>query len=160
AEELETFFTKERPEGWKWLLGALALFTGARMDELCERKVTDVDAHCLTIPDSKTVAGLRKVPLHPIIQPLVEKLKANSTDGYLVSGIEFTDAINDNKRVRGLSSAFSKARDKLGLPKVVNFHCFRNSFINELEKAGVPESTIRLIAGHAREGVTLGTYSR
>lgn len=40
------------------------------------------------------------------------------------------------------------------------FHTLRNSFMQRCENAGVPESTVKLIVGHSRQGsMTYGLYS-
>ena len=64
----------------------LGLYTGARIEELCRLKVDDIiteDNHrALRIAKSKTQAGTRTVPLHPAITVLVDRLAADSKDGY------------------------------------------------------------------------------
>lgn len=64
---------------------ALAAYTGARINELCMLKVADVTEDTITIISSKTKAGIRQVPIHSALIPLVNRLKSSSTDGYLGS---------------------------------------------------------------------------
>ena len=45
-----------------------------------------------------------------------------------------------------------------GGPEV--FHALRNTFMEHLEGAGVAESTVKLIVGHARPSLTFGHYSK
>ena len=62
--------------------------TGARIEELCRLRVDDLiteDNHrALRTDKSKTQAGTRTVPLHPALTALVDRLAADSKDGYLV----------------------------------------------------------------------------
>jgi hypothetical protein len=39
------------------------------------------------------------------------------------------------------------------------FHALRNTFMGYMEGHGVPESTTKLLVGHARESMTYGHYS-
>ena len=39
------------------------------------------------------------------------------------------------------------------------FHALRNTFIACTEGHGVPESTVKLLVGHARDSMTFGHYS-
>jgi hypothetical protein len=41
-----------------------------------------------------------------------------------------------------------------------DFHALRNTFIETMEGAEVPESTVKLLVGHKRESMTFGHYSK
>ncbi len=47
----------------------------------------------------------------------------------------------------------------MGLPKQLDAHGLRRSFIQRCEDAGVPSSTTKLLVGHARGDLTYGLYS-
>jgi hypothetical protein len=40
------------------------------------------------------------------------------------------------------------------------FHSLRNTFIEVMEGSGVPESTVQLIVGHARQSLTFGSKGK
>ena len=66
----------------------LGLYTGARIEELCQLRVEDVvvedNCRALRITKSKTLAGTRLVPINPSISDLVDKLVATSKDNFLI----------------------------------------------------------------------------
>jgi integrase len=68
------------------LLGA---FTGARIEELCSMKLVGVTEGAIGIIDAKTEAGVREVPIHTAIRPLVARLKTWAVDDYLLPGLTF-----------------------------------------------------------------------
>lgn len=60
----------------------LGAYTGARIEELCSLKVADVNGVSFKIRDAKTEAGIREVPIHSAIKPLIARLKeAAGEDG-------------------------------------------------------------------------------
>ena len=60
----------------------LALVTGARLDELCALKVTDVhkreDGWWIDIQQGKTEAAVRKVPVHDSAAHVLERRKGSA----------------------------------------------------------------------------------
>ena len=145
---------------WVPLLG---LFTGARENELCQLYKSDVSQDDETkiwfidinqnSPDKKLKKASHKrvVPIHPQLVKL----------GF----IEFATNIKTERlfnelahRRDGYASAFSKwfnrtyrgekncnVGNKDGEKK--NFHSFRHTFINQLEKKGVPQPQIARLVG-------------
>jgi integrase len=140
----------------------LALVTGARLDELCDLKHADVerreDGWWITIREGKTEAAARSVPLHGLVDAITEKRVTTKTP-YL-----FQDLIPggpDEKRMWYVSKAFRRYRDKVGVnERWKDFHALRNTFIEAMEGADVPESTVKLLVGHKRESMTFGHYSK
>ena len=63
----------------------LGMYTGCRINELCSLELTDVTEDRISLPDSKTDAGDRDIPIHRDIQQVIERLKQTSTDGFLIS---------------------------------------------------------------------------
>ena len=60
-----------------------------------------------------------------------------------------------------VSKAFGRYTRELGLgEKRQVFHALRNTFVEVMEAAEVPESTAKLIIGHARQSMTFGRYSK
>lgn len=150
------------PESNIWIMSVLALYTGMRSNEIAEIKLENVHDLHIYIPEAKTKSGVRDVPLHPVIKPLVHWLRERSSDGYLVSGLKRGGP--DNKRNHRFVKDFGRyLRGVRGLniqERGVVFHTLRNSWITTAENVGIPESTINRIVGHEQLTISLGRYSR
>jgi integrase len=140
----------------------LALVTGARLGELCALRTTDVnkeqDGWWITIREGKTRAAVREVPIHESAAHVLER-RRDSADGFVFPGL--VPGGPDKQRSWNASKAFTRYRRKLGLsaPGQV-FHSLRRTFIEVMEAAAVPESTVALIVGHKRASLTYGHYSK
>jgi len=138
----------------------LGMYTGCRLEELCQLRCKDVYDNGFDIKMSKTMAGIRIVPIHHEIQQLVERLLQTSKDGYLLSGLS-----SDNQaevRSKGMSQKFSRLKQKLGYgkDKKYTFHSFRSSLCRRLENAGVDVIHAKRLVGHSEDSQTYGIYSR
>ena len=141
-----------------WSLTVIAAYSGMRREEVGELKASSLDGNALVIEEGKTAAAVRRVPLHPTIAPLVRRLAKTSPDGYLIPGL--LRGGPDNKRAWYVGKRFGRAIRQLGISDpALDFHALRGTVITQLEAAGVPESTIQLIVGHKRQGMTFGVYS-
>ncbi|QSX78120.1 tyrosine-type recombinase/integrase [Agrilutibacter solisilvae] len=141
-----------------WVLTVIAAHTGMRREEVAELAVSDVDGTVFQVKEGKTAAAVRRVPIHPTIQPLVKHLAKASPDGFLIPGL--LRGGPDQKRAWYVGKRFGRAIRALGIDDpALDFHALRGTVITQLEGAGVPESTIQLIVGHKRQGMTLGVYS-
>lgn len=145
-----------------WAMTVIALFTGMRSGEIAESECSDVYEDYIHIPESKTEAGRRDVPLHPVIKPLVKQLLENPKDGYLIPGLKRGGA--DMKRNHVIGKRFSTIlRSEKGagiIDKNVVFHSLRKNMSTALENAKVPESTAQQIIGHEKGSMTYGLYSQ
>ncbi|MDA8664390.1 tyrosine-type recombinase/integrase [Litoricolaceae bacterium] len=140
----------------------LAMYTGARISEIAGLRVESVitidGITCLKIDDAKTKAGNRAVPVHPEAQELVKTLITDSTDGYLVSGVNSKGG--KDRRADVLGKRYGRlVRNDCQLPPTKVFHCFRNTVATKLESAGVPENIAADIVGHDKATMTYGLYS-
>lgn len=139
------------------LLGA---YTGARIEEIVDLKVEDVKekdgVKYFEIGDSKTEAGLRDLPVHKDIIPLVEHLIENSTDGYLLPGEPVTA---NGERSSAIGKAFGRLKTKLGYDGRYVFHSLRKTVSTLLERQGLTHNQAAHITGHEKMGETFGTYS-
>lgn len=138
----------------------MAAFTGARIEELCSLKVSDVikvdGVNCLNIRDAKTEAGNREVPIHPSLIKLIKQLIKETGDGYLLSGLTFNKYM---QRSNAIGKRFGHMKTAKGFGKGHVFHCFRNTVATQLENAGIPEGTAADIVGHEKKTMTYGLYS-
>jgi integrase len=136
----------------------LLVYTGMRREELIQAKVEDfqnAEVQALKIPEGKSHAAIRTVPIHPIIQSLVAHLVANSADGYLLPTTRKAKSIGD-----AFGKRFVRIRREIGLTDdKINMHTLRNTFMSACENSGVPESTTQVVVGHARRSLTYGGYS-
>lgn len=175
-DELKTFFTqglytayklpKDKKAGadaayWIPLLG---LYSGARVGELAQLRVSDVDTAgevpTLSITDEgegqsvKSQAGVRKVPVHSELVRL----------GFL----DYVSAMRERKEVllwpilatrEGkpggyFSHWFGVYRKSLGFGLYPDFHCMRHTVRSQMAEAEVPEQVMDTVVGHEVRGST------
>ena len=139
-------------------LFTLAIYTGARIEELCSIKVTDVGEGFIEISNSKTAGGVRQVPIHPEIAEMVEASRLNSKDGYLLSGLDGSSNQYD-KRSAAIGKRFGRIKAELGFGREKVFHSIRKTVATQLEGAGVPENITADILGHEKQTITYGICS-
>jgi integrase len=140
-------------------MSVLALYTGMRANEIAEIRHKDIHTAHIEIPEAKTEAGKRNVPLHPLIKPLVQCLKKTSSEGYLIKGLTRSGA--DGKRAHYITKRFGRMKVRLGLTDSgLVFQPLRNTFIHACENAGVPENVAKLIVCHSRSSMTFGVTVR
>lgn len=154
---------------WVPLLG---LFTGARLNEICQLKTADIqhmqnywvlDFHSSGEDNNlKTSASERKIPIHPRLISLgfidyVEAVKAlPKSNGRLFPWL--------NKYEQGFgdvpSQRFQKVLQALGVwvyrRKV--FHSFRHTTQTKLQQAGVDLIVRKHWLGHEAEDITVNVY--
>ncbi len=162
-----------RSESHKWgsLLG---LFTGARLNEICQLEIADVQQEdgiwFLHITDEgddakkrvKAKASRRKVPIHSGLLRLgFLDFKESRSHG---SRLFHDYSYNKNGGYgRNLGRWFNETTflPKLGMKaEGVVFHCLRHTMATRLGQAGVEAPIIQSIVGHAREGVTQQVYMK
>jgi integrase len=144
----------------------LALVSGARLEELCGLRCEDVerrkDGRWLLIREYpghqlKSPAARREVPLHDNAAHVVERRKSDA-ERFLFPRL--TPGGPDQRRSWNVSRAFSAYRKRVGVKgRGEVFHSLRSTFVEHMEGAGVPESTVKLLVGHARPSLTFGRYS-
>jgi integrase len=158
-----------RKDVHKW--GALiALFTGARLNEVAQLKVEDVkqvgDIWCFDINDNgektlKTAASRRTVPVHPklIELGLLDYRSRVETLGHerLLYKLTYHPANGYGRNLgRWFNDRFLKELNMKD-EKLV-FHSLRHAMVTALLQAGVEEPLVKAIVGHTQSGVTLQTY--
>ena len=109
-----------------------------------------------TGPDAKTEAGWRIIPIDPHISDLVANLRANSTDGFLLSGLTLNKY---NDRSNAISKRFERLKTKLGYGSDYVFHSLRKGVASQLEATGVPENVAARLLGHEFKTMTYGLYA-
>lgn len=132
----------------------ILIYTGMRVSEMLNLKKSDVNRRqkYLDIRQSKTVSGIRIIPIHPLIWPLIElrlDMPGNSliadSDGRPYSYSRYCtiwDAVM--KRIRG--------------EKHTTHDC-RHTLATLMDNAEVNENAKRRILGHAGGDVTDSVYT-
>lgn len=139
------------------LLGA---YTGARIEEICRLKTSDIiqdeGIQCFSIKDAKTAAGERSIPIHPKLLHVVDRLAKQSEDGYLIKS---TSGNKYGNRSDALSKQFGRLKTDLGYNAQFVFHSFRKTVITQLQRSDVPGILIAAIVGHETGTITFDVYS-
>lgn len=176
-DDLSRLFTAEKfinaSQAGYFFVPLLGLYTGARLEELCQLTADDVytedGVYVLDINNKngkslKTLSSKRRIPLHPF---LVEGLRIPSL-------VEVADRNKDKRLFPGLkaiqgqtgryvSKNFSELKKAVGITdddgKKV-FHSLRHTFATALDHAGVKEKLISQLLGHTIEGETGGRYAK
>ncbi|OUJ15560.1 tyrosine-type recombinase/integrase [Acetobacter sp. DsW_063] len=187
--ELIKLLTADPNEGhrgvWSWTapltdLMRIALLTGARENELCSLTVSRIvnrdGAHGslwgieVTEEHAKTDNSVRKVPLHPLLMPIIERRLRDAEATGEPDAVLFPECRPGGvgkKRGHVFSQRFTGLRRAvLGLESdgVVNFHSFRKSFgtfMRRAHLAGVTEcqlSVAQKLIGHKPQTLTEAVY--
>lgn len=151
-----------RSEDARWL-AVMALYTGARSNELAHLEIEDCyefqgkpvfDFNFLGPHKSlKTDASERKTPVHPDLIALglwerVERLRA-AGESKLFPGLSFEA---ENGPANAGQSAFSRHLERRGIEArgkgILGLHSFRDTVVNTLTLAGVHEEVRKQYVGH------------
>lgn len=160
-----------RSDSHKWA-ALLGLFTGARLNEICQLEIADIkqdgDIWYLNITDEgdnkkrvKARASRRKVPLHPELIRLGLLDFVNSRGKGTRLFPDYSYSANG-----GYGRSLGRWYNETFLPKLgmkepgLVFHCLRHTMVTRLAQAGVAEPVYQCLVGHAREGVTQEVYMR
>lgn len=129
----------------------ILLYTGMRVSELLNLKKSDVniEERYMHITKSKTKAGLRYVPIHKRILPLVKENLNNKGDYLLINS-------NTEKKYNYSSFciAWRKVMEKFKLKHTT--HDCRHTLATRLDNVNANEIAKRRILGHAQQTVTEG----
>jgi integrase len=161
---------KGSPKAGKWPTMAylpdlivLGMFTGAREEELCSAKVSQIERGkgfaIINVEDAKTQAGIRPVALtHPAALAVIEKrTKEKEPADQLFPELKPGGA--DDKYSFSAVKAFGRYRRVCGVPDGTDFHSFRRSVVTKLEHAGVGQVAIARFVGHKVGTLAADTYS-
>ncbi|STV40312.1 phage integrase family site-specific recombinase [Klebsiella pneumoniae] len=148
-------------------LTAIGAYSGMRLNEICtlrESSIKNIEGVlCFEITEGKTKSAARIVPVHSKIIPLVKSLLKTTHSGFLFYHASITDRA-DGKRSTWHTQQFTRAKRKaLGEPAAERkvFHSLRHAFVQQLDRAQVPEDRIALLVGHERGSTeSFKTYSR
>ncbi len=136
------------------------IFTGCRISEITtlkkdQFKISSTGIHYITIRDSKTLAGIREVPLHPFLIAHIAEFTKNKKDKI------FKYAEKDGKgagNAVGKMFAQNLKSANLTREKLV-FHSLRKYVNNELMKNGVSLEYRCQFVGHELDNVNVSVYT-
>lgn len=171
------YFKREHKKSSHYWIPLLALFTGARLNELCQLHVDDIKLidkiWVIDINDKddkrvKSHNAKRQIPIHSI---LIKKIKFIDYIKSLseVGGRLFPELkISDDGYGRGISRWFNETYRKntnVGQEKEEKktFHSFRHTFANYYKQLGkIDEYRVAEIIGHESQSskITYGRYGK
>lgn len=135
----------------------LSLFTGARINELCELKPGDVEKGGIHIRKGKTKAAIRWLPIPLGVKGIVERRARNNEWLFPEAspgGYDKKRSANIGKRaVRCIYKALPGAKDH------VDFHSFRRTYSTACEHAELYQPTHDELMGHKKASLALSGYS-
>ena len=168
---------RDRDERW-WVM-LLALFTGARVEELAQLEVFDIkttgEVDYISITDKalapdgktekrtlKTETSERLVPLHSALIELgfLEYVSAVHNRGHRRLFHQLRKGRDRGFGVH-ISSWFGGYRKRVGVTSAGKaFHSFRHTTATRLRAAGVEEATVAELLGHRHPNITFARYGK
>lgn len=145
----------------------VAALSGMRLEEIAALRIKDISNGGFDIPQAKTLAGQRSVPIHSQLVALVtRRSKGKRPDDRLFSDVSSESKLG--KHATAFSKAFTTYRRSIGVDEVpgkarasvVDFHSWRRWFSTRAERARVKPETIQAVLGHKRGSLVLDVYSR
>lgn len=146
--------------------------SGLRASELASLRVREIlldelgSEGVFNVVESKTRAGVRKVPIHSVILPIIEeRLMGKDPYDHVFDEIQSKSNREAGARLSQLGSKWFRASGVAELEpgarqSNTSLHSLRHWTTNQLERAGVLDSIAAWLLGHERTGITLSVYSR
>ena len=153
----------DKLEGYRYWMPRLGLYTGCRLNELCQLYKDDVEqidgVLCLTITDKledqrlKNLSSRRVVPMHPSIADDFVKYLRKITGDRVFPELPYTE----HSGYGGAASKwFARFRKSLGLNE--SFHSLRHTFASQLLGCSVERKVISALLGHS-DSTETGRYT-
>lgn len=154
-------------------LPILALFTGARIEELCQLHITDVkkmdgvafvDINSMDDKGVKSAAGARKIPLHPVVVKLgflkyVEVVKSMGLSNKQI--FPYLQPNANDVLSSPASKKFNRYFTSIGIKNSRRkvFHSFRKTANQELTDRGVDVALRSALLGHELKSENVSSYT-
>ena len=171
---LDSPVIKEPPpisKAHQFFIPLIALFTGMRMNEICQLYVKDVqqidNIWCIDVNKDtsdkrlKNKPSRRTVPIHPTLIKIgfiryVERMREEGHDRLWI-GLEYEHGNYKHKFSKWYAAYCDRhvVKDK---KKV--FHSFRNTLIENLQQQGLEQAMVAGIVGHKNPFITFSTYGK
>lgn len=179
-EDLRTLFNSKPymkvTKAHQFWIPLLGMFTGARLEELCQLHLDDIQEKegvwVININDEgdkgvKTSSSRRLIPIHPILSEELSFLSyaeslRNAGEVRLFPELEkkkktgkFSDSVS-KWFINLLQRAGIAREDNEGRTK--SFHSFRGTFTNYCKQHDIPEKKVKEIVGHEHAGDITEAY--
>lgn len=153
----------------------ISLYTGIRIGELCALKWSDIDMQekvihitktlqriyyrdsdnrgitKIIITTPKTITSVRDIPISTMLLRLLEKVKPENTDFYLLTNHKkYTEP-------RTYREFYSKFLDEINVRKL-KFHSLRHTFASTCIELGIDYKTVSELLGHSNINTTFNLY--
>jgi len=143
----------------------VAALSGMRISEMYRLTVADCADGWFNVRQSKTEAGVRRVPIHLDLAAIV----ARRLDGKAPGGLLFHEAVRAlPTHTMAVSQRFIRYRKRVGVHDSnegvrgsrVDFHSWRRWFVTRARNAGIDRAVVAAVVGHEAGNVTDDVYSR
>jgi len=143
-----------------------AALTGMRIGELYRLTVADCTGDVFRVRESKTRAGVRRVPIHPDLEALVaRRVRGKAKADYLFH--EAPAERPGRERSMSIIKRFVTYRRGLGVDETVagrrhgriDLHSWRRWFVTAARNAGIDRAVVAAVVGHEAGNITDDTYS-
>jgi integrase len=135
----------------------VAMFTGARLEEICTITVQNIQPDRIIVSGTKTATSLRQVPIHPQLDPTIRRLIGERKTGFLFPDLT-ENKFGDRSNAVGKRFGHMKTNMKFGSQYV--FHSLRKTFSNILWSNHVQRELISQLLGHKTGHITTDVYTR
>ena len=146
-EEIDNLFTLDNRIA-KAL--CIMIYTGMRISELLNLTRTDIVNNFIFIKEAKTEAGIRPIPIHNRIKPLI--------DSFLAEGKQFLYTWKGKKATYcTFRNNLVKLMEELGTPHTP--HDTRHTFASMMNKVGANDVALTTMIGHTDINLTKSVYT-
>ena len=165
-----------------WVFLLAAALTGAREGEilalrwsdivndpdrpymLISRTISRATGKPLGFNPPKTLAGLRHIPLEPLLRDALADLRNPGKtiavpEGVGNDGLVFTTATGKPLGVHNVIKSFKELLRVAGLARTLRIHDLRHTAGSTMLASGVPLTTVSKILGHANAAITARIYA-
>jgi integrase len=170
AEELDASAKKDKQHVQRRAMIATLTLAGLRIGELCALRWRDIDlgAGWLTVGESKTDAGVRRVKIRGALKRELSRLPTRfaGPDGYVFPTRTAARVLPENFRNRVLAAAVKRANENLEkvkeppLPEGLTPHSLRRTFCSLLYALGETPPVVMQEMGHADPALALRAYAQ
>jgi integrase len=171
AGEMDREATRERAHLERRAMLSTMIYAGLRIGELCSLRWRDVDlaAGWLTVGESKTDAGRRRVKIRGALRDELLAARARRTigqDAYVFPTRTGRRQYESKVRTATLGSAVKRANENLAardlppLPDKLTPHGLRRTFASVLYALGEPPPVVMAEMGHTSPALALKVYAQ
>ncbi|WP_322981291.1 site-specific integrase [Pseudomonas sp. C11] len=166
-----------RMDDFKFWLPLLGLFTGSRLNELCQLTIEDIHqtpcgvwviSHNLNLPHKllKNSSSARDIPLHSVLleKGFLDFVAQRRAAAKSSKELLFPEMRADTRRAHSHIASRWFCGDpqragylqQCGFPRLngLSFHSLRHTFINQLRQTGVDQARIQALTGHSNDSTT------